>query len=136
MRREKREEKKRKRKKKKPKRKKKKRKERGKSKGREKRARSRCLTRADETLRPSQCFGKRACGARVGVSSTATSEARVGQQQHQGLNPRRTISVPSRLRPVFKAAPREGARQSWVLATDVTRTHTFQDVFASRTTFW
>ena len=53
------------------KRKKKKRKERGKSKGREKRARSGCLTSADKTICPSQCFGKRACGARVGVSSAA-----------------------------------------------------------------
>ena len=36
----------------------------------------------------------------------------------------------------FKAAPREAVRQSWVLATDATRTHGFQNVFASRTTFW
>ena len=37
----------------------------------EKRARSGCLTSANETICPSQCFGKRACGARVGVSSAA-----------------------------------------------------------------
>ena len=40
-----------------------------KSKGREKRPRSGCLTSANETIRPSQCFGKRACGARLGVGS-------------------------------------------------------------------
>ena len=39
-----------------------------KSKGREKRPISGCLTSADETIHPSECFGKRACGARVGVS--------------------------------------------------------------------
>ena len=38
----------------------------------EKRTRSGCLTSTNnETIRPSQCLGKRACGARVGVSSAA-----------------------------------------------------------------
>ena len=50
---------------------------RGKAKGERKKQRPReatkngCLTSADETIRSSKCFGKRACGARVGVSSAA-----------------------------------------------------------------
>ena len=54
--------------------------------------------------------------------------------QHQGLNPQQTISVPSQMLIGVQGCSREGARQGCVLATDMTRTHTFWDVFTSRTT--
>ena len=103
----------------------KKRKERGKSKGREKQPRSGCLTSADETIRPSQCFSKRACGC----------EQRRQQVRHGSITNNTRVETHderSRCPPdvdAFKAAPREVARQSWVLATDVTCTHAFSGRF-------
>ena len=67
------------------------------------------------------------CGSLDVTSFVKCEELPVSQ--HQDLNPRRTMSVPSRMSTGVQGCSREGARQGWVLATDVTRTHTFSGCF-------
>ena len=62
---------------------------------------------------------KRVCGRLVSANSETVHPAQSYGKRACGL--------------AFKAAPREAVQQVWVLATDVTLTHAFQNVFASRT---
>ena len=103
----------------------------------EKRARSGSLISANETIRPSQCLGKRGCGACVGVSSAANKGGTGRSPATPGSQPATDDPGALQTSTGIQGCSREGARQGWVLATDVTCTHTFQDVFTSRaTTFW